>query len=37
MLSRDELKQDARLMALYEYFGGPGLRRYDRAIDAEPV
>jgi hypothetical protein len=37
MLGRDELRLDVRLMALYEYFGGPGLRRYDRASGAEPM
>jgi hypothetical protein len=34
MLGRDELKQNARLMALYEHFGGPDLRRYDRETSA---
>jgi hypothetical protein len=34
MLGRDELKENARVMELYERFGGPGIRRYDREAGA---
>jgi hypothetical protein len=34
MLGRNDLRGDARLMQLYERFGGPGIRRYDREAGA---
>ena len=34
LLGRDELKQNARVMTLYEHFASPGIRRYDRESGA---